>query len=82
MQLDSSMLQAYQKRWQSVAEVEVKEQQQMSPALRWQKLNSLLRMAVGLGLLHRNSDTQIEIVRQRWNRLRSLYLSNHQEKQP
>ncbi|MCE7985220.1 MAG: hypothetical protein DYG89_28950 [Caldilinea sp. CFX5] len=76
------MLQAYQKRWQSVAEVEVKEQQQMSPALRWQKLNSLLRMAVGLGLLHRNSDTQIEIVRQRWNRLRSLYLSNHQEKQP
>ena len=81
MQLDNAMLQAYQKRWRSVAEVEAREQQNTSSTQRWQRLNSLLRMAAGLGLLQPDSDKQAEFVRNRWNRLRNLYLLSQAEQQ-
>ena len=79
MQLNSSMVKAYQSRWQSVGEIEAEEQKKTSFTLRWQKLNALLRMAAGLGVLQADGDTQVEIVRQRWNFLRNLYLLDHQE---
>ncbi len=76
MQMDKSMLTAYQDRWQVVAEVEVAEQREMSTAQRWRKLNSLIRMAAGLGLLRKDDDdAQISVVRNRWNHLKKLYLA-------
>jgi hypothetical protein len=78
MQLNKSMLTAYQDRWKAVAEVEAREQRQTSVAQRWRKLNSLVRMAAGLGLLQKDDDVQIQIVRERWNLLRDLYLAKSQ----
>jgi len=79
MQMDKSMLTAYQERWQAVAEIEAVEQRQASTAQRWRKLNSLVRMAAGLGLLRKeDADEQLAIVRQRWNLLKQRHLTSSQ----
>lgn len=54
IQMNKSMLRDYKNRWQTVAEFEVIEQQQTSIVQRWQKLNALVRMAAGLGLLSKD----------------------------
>jgi len=76
--MNKSMLEAYQERWRSVAKFEAEEQRQLSFAQRWQKLNSLIRMAAGLGILYKDNDPQIESVRARWNLLRDLYIADMQ----
>lgn len=76
--MNKSMLTAYQDRWQIVAEVEVAEQRQMSAAQRWRKLNSLVRMAAGLGLLRKDDEAQIAVVRNRWALLKGLHLAKSQ----
>ena len=79
MQLDKSVLTAYQNQWQAVAEVEVVEQRQASMAQRWRKLNSLVRMAAGLGLLRKgDDDAQVSAVRDRWNLLKQMHLAKSQ----
>lgn len=75
MKMDKSMLTAYQDRWKLVAEIEAAEQRQTSMAQRWQKLNALVRMAAGLGILRKGNDAQIQIVRQRWALLKRLHLA-------
>jgi hypothetical protein len=75
MKMDKSMLTAYQDRWKLVAEIEVAEQRQTSVAQRWQKLNALVRMAAGLGILQKDNDAQIQAVRQRWALLKRLHLA-------
>jgi hypothetical protein len=74
MQMNKAMLTAYQDRWQIVAEAEMAEQRQTSSAQRWRKLNSLVRMAAGLGLLRKDDDAQTNVVRDRWVLLKRLYL--------
>jgi hypothetical protein len=79
MDLNKSMLTEYQDRWKAVANVEKIEQQQTSVAQRWRKLNALVRMAAGLGLLQKeDDDTQISEVRERWNRLKQLHAAKSQ----
>jgi hypothetical protein len=79
MDLNESMLTAYQDRWKAVADIEKIEQQQASVAQRWRKLNALVRMAAGLGLLQKeDDDTQISDVRDRWNRLKQLHVAKSQ----
>ena len=80
MQMDKSMLTAYQDRWKAVAAIEAAEQRQISVAQRWRKLNSLVRMAAGLGLLRKgDDDAQVSAVRERWNLLKQLYLAKERE---
>ena len=77
--MDKSVLTAYQDRWKAVAEIEIVEQRQASMAQRWRKLNSLVRMAAGLGLLRKeDDDAQVSIVRNRWNLLKQMYLAKSQ----
>jgi len=79
MQLNKSMLIAYQDRWKAVADVEAEEQRQTSVAQRWRKLNALVRIAAGLGLQRREDDeAQVAVVRDRWNRLKQLHLAKSQ----
>ena len=70
--LSQEILKAYQRRWELVAEVEAEEKRQASVEQRWQKLNSLFRIAAALNLRQRDDDAQIQLVRERWNRLRSM----------
>ena len=79
MPLDRETMQAYQKRWQAVEEVEHAERQSASIAERWRRLNSLLRLAVALGLEPQHDESEIEVVRYRWNRLRALYLAEKED---
>lgn len=79
MSMEREMLLAYQRRWQAVGQVEAAEQQTATIAERWQRLNSLLRLARSLGLPPSEDDVLIGPAQQRWNRLQSLYLAEQQE---
>ena len=79
MQIDKAMLTAYQDRWQMVADTEAIEQRQTSVAQRWQKLNSLVRMATSLGLLQEEDDVQATTVRNRWLLLKQQYVEQFAE---
>ncbi len=62
------MLKAYQERWQAVAEIERQELQTATLELRWQQLNSIIGMAMGLGLTI-PADDDFEVI-QRWAKLK------------
>jgi len=57
-------LKAYLARWQAVEEVERQELQSATIELRWQQLNAVIRMAIGLGIYESNED-EFEVF-QRW----------------
>jgi hypothetical protein len=59
--------------------VEHAEQQAATITERWQRLNSLLRLARSLGLPPSEDNVLIGPAQQRWNRLRSMYLAAQQE---
>lgn len=61
-------LKAYCTRWQAVAEVERHELQTATLELRWQQLNAVIGMAIGLGIFQPAED-EIEVF-QRWAKLK------------
>ncbi|MCK4452507.1 MAG: hypothetical protein KAX26_18200 [Anaerolineae bacterium] len=67
------LMKQFRKRWQAVAALEREEQREASVALRWQQLNAILRLAIGLGLPLREQFEE-EIVRQRWAKLKGTQL--------
>ena len=74
MTLTKEMFQAYQARWQIMAEHHQHEIRQMSVAERWERLEAVRRMAAELGLQPDPTDAQAELVYERWNKLKTLYL--------
>ena len=58
--MDRNLAQQFRERWQAV---EAQEQQTAFIALRWQQLNAIWRLAVGLGLPLEEPDEQVEAVR-------------------
>jgi hypothetical protein len=56
----------FKERWQAVAAVEAMEQRTASVSLRWQQLNAIFQMALGLGLLLAEDDAEVATVRHRW----------------
>ena len=67
------LMKQFRKRWQAVAALEREEQREASVALRWQQLNAIMRLAIGLGLPLREQFEE-EIVRQRWAKLKGTQL--------
>lgn len=65
-----SRMKAYRQQWQAVEEVERQEQRAASIATRWQQLNAILRLAIGMGLWPRQEDGSEIEVRERWVRLK------------
>ena len=61
-------LKAYLDRWQEVAELERQELREVSLELRWQQLNTIIGMAIGLGILIPDDD-EAEVY-QRWANLK------------
>ncbi len=70
--LDKKLAREFRDRWQAVAAIDAQEQQAASMELRWQQLNSILRMAIGLGLPLTNSIEDDLVVYQRWVKLRGM----------
>jgi hypothetical protein len=66
------LLKYYRDRWKAVEQFERQEQRSASVAFRWQQLNALLRLAIGLGLKVDQEDKQELIISQRWNRLKCI----------
>ena len=71
-QQDEQLIKAFRDRWTAVEAVEALEQQTASIELRWQQLNSILRMVVELGLPTTESNDDDIIVYKRWAKLRNL----------
>ena len=46
----NAIQEAYQTRWQAVEEIERQELQNATIELRWQQLNAVIGMAIGLGI--------------------------------
>lgn len=59
---------AYRDRWQAVAEVERQELRSASAELRWQQLNAVVGLAIGLGIFR--SDPSEEEIYVRWAMLK------------
>lgn len=69
--MDAQLVREYRERWDAVAAVEAEEQRMASMTLRWQQLNSILRLAAGLGLPLTETDDD-EVVYHRWSELRAV----------
>ena len=78
MAIDAQRVKMFRDRWREVEAIEIEEQRTASVALRWQQLNAIFRLAVGLGLTLAESDEQEQIVRRRWTKLKEIGL-NRQE---
>lgn len=70
--LNKLELEAYRARWQLVNEVQAEELRKATFHERWQQLNSLIRLACGLGWSLTRDDEEIAIVRSRWQKLKGL----------
>jgi len=64
------LVRQFRERWQAVAAVELEELRSASLSWRWQQMNAILRLAIGLGLPLEKPEGQEEEVRQRWVRLK------------
>ena len=54
--MDAQRVKEFRDRWQEVEAIEIEEQRMASVALRWQQLNAIFRLAVGLGVTLAESD--------------------------
>lgn len=72
VKLDKKLAREFRDRWKAVEVVEAEERKIDSIELRWQQLNSILRMAIGLGLPTIESSDEDMIVYKRWAKLRNL----------
>ena len=68
--MDKKLVREFRERYQAVAAIEAEEQRTASVEERWQQLNSIVRLAAGLGLTHRGSAEE-DMVYQRWARLKA-----------
>ena len=72
-QMDAVMLKDYQRRWQAVRAAEAAAQQETPLVVRWQQLNSIIRLAAALGLSIEAVSKDVDDVRYRWNTLKNAY---------
>ena len=70
--MNEYLMRQFRERWQAVAAIEREEQRGASVALRWQQLNAILRLAMGLGLPMREQSEE-KAVRQRWAKLKGAH---------
>jgi hypothetical protein len=69
--MDERVVREFRERYQAVAIIEAQEQKASTIDLRWQQLNALLRLAMGLGLSLAETDNSVELIRQRWAKLKA-----------
>jgi hypothetical protein len=69
--VDQAEAKRYKERWQNFKEVIRREQREASPETKLHQSTELLRLARRLGWDLRPRETDIQIVRRNWNRLRA-----------
>jgi hypothetical protein len=69
--VDQAEAKHYKERWQNIEEVILQEQREASPETKMHQSTELLRLARRLGWELRRRETDIQIVRMNWNRLRA-----------
>jgi hypothetical protein len=70
--MEARELKEYRDRWKAVVAIEKEEQRQANLDFRWRQLNSLVVMAIALGLVFGASPDEVQMVRCRWNLLKDL----------
>ena len=65
----------YVDRWKAVAEIEQQEAASASIDLRWQQLNAIVGLAIGLGILKADPSEQEGYLR--WGELRNTGIGNY-----
>ncbi|MFN8489041.1 MAG: hypothetical protein U0350_15750 [Caldilineaceae bacterium] len=70
--MDKNLLKEYRARWEAVAEIEKQERQNTTVEQRWRKFIGIMRMARELGLKKSENKAELEVVRQRWRKLKGL----------
>jgi len=68
--MDKRLVREFRERYEAVAAVEAEELRDATVEERWQQLNSIIGLAIGLGLTHRESADE-ELVWQRWAKLKA-----------
>jgi len=68
-------MKAYMDRWKAVAEIEHQEAVSASIDLRWQQLNAVVGLALGLGILASDPSEQDGYLR--WGKLRNTAVGNY-----
>lgn len=68
--MDAKLVREYRANYEAVAAIELEEQRSASMELRWRQLNSLVRMAIALGLPLISDDDEV-VVWERWNQLKA-----------
>lgn len=79
MALNQEMMQSYLQRWEAVSDIEEAERRQLSMTQRWQKTNSILRIALALGLPLNMGEDDNDPIDRSWNRLRFLHIEKTQD---
>ena len=69
---DKKFAKEFRDRWKAVEAIEAEEQKSASIELRWKQLNSIFRMAIGMGLPARELCDEDIKVYERWVKLRRL----------
>jgi hypothetical protein len=70
--IDKQLAQEFRDRWQVVNSIEILEQRAAPLTLRWQQLNSLIGMAMGLGIFQPGLDKKEDEVSRRWLKLKGI----------
>ena len=70
--MNAQLATEFRERWQAVAQIEAEELRSASIDLRWQQMNAILRLAIGLGLSFTEPDEEEEVIRRRWETLKSM----------
>lgn len=68
-----SQAKAFRDRWHAVAAAEAEERRRASLLLRWQQMNALRNLMMGIKLSPPSSVEQERIAWERWARLRALH---------
>ena len=74
--MNSQQAREFRARWQAVKAVESEEQKTTSIALRFQQMDAVFKMGMGLGLLRTEDDAEVEVVRRRWVMLKDKWESS------
>lgn len=69
-------LKSYLARWQAVDEIERQELQNATLELRWQQLNAIIGMAIGLNIYKSRGENEVEVI-QRWLKLKEKATNQH-----
>jgi hypothetical protein len=71
--MNSQQAREFRERWEAVAAIETRELREASIFLRWQQMNAIFRLAMGLGLLEsEEDDPEVNAVRRRWLQLKGI----------